>query len=569
MAVAALLILLLAGGGWCRDFTIQKFQSTITIREDASFTVKETLMVEFHRPRHGIYREIPFRYADELGKTMITPLSVLSVTDAAEKDWNYRVTRQGNIIHIRIGDAKKYVTGLQTYVITYQVQNALLFFEDHDELYWNVTGNYWKVPIKEAQVTVSLVTSRKSMDLRGTCFTGILGSRESECTFEPFENLAVFSSKKVLNPGEGLTVALGWDKGLVTPPSLSRSFLWSLNLKENWVFILPFLALFYMFFHWKRRGRDPRVRESVMVRYEPPTFNQELLRPGEAGVLLDEKVDPRDITSTLVDLAVRGYIRIEEIKKEGLIFDSTDYNLTRLKGPDQALIPFEKLLLESLFSGAQAVLVSALKNNFYKHLELLKITLYKELVDKKYFLRGPEKVRKFYLTAGVLIILFGGMLSFFLFPDTQYKGILAWVLSGIPILAFSWFMPAKTRTGALAFMDILGFQEFLNRAEKDRIERLGDKNLFFKYLPYAMALDVVDGWAKAFEGIYQEPPDWYVSPGGFRTFSPYSFSRSISSVGSTLATAMFSAPRGSGSGGGFGGGGSSGGGFGGGGGGSW
>jgi uncharacterized membrane protein len=140
-------------------------------------------------------------------------------------------------------------------------------------------------------------------------------------------------------------------------------------------------------------------------------------------------------------------------------------------------------------------------------------------------------------------------------------------------------MPIKTRVGTSTYMDILGFQEFMNRAEKDRLERMGDKALFSKFLPYAIALDVTDNWAKAFEGIYQEPPDWFVSPVGFRTFNPYLFSHSINFISSNLSSAIFSAPRGSGGGGdgggggfgggGLGGGGSSGGGFGGGGGGSW
>ena len=153
------------------------------------------------------------------------------------------------------------------------------------------------------------------------------------------------------------------------------------------------------------------------------------------------------------------------------------------------------------------------------------------------------------------------------------KVIFAWELTGLPILGFAKFMPAKTSAGSSAYMDILGFQEFMNRAEKDRLERMGDKDLFSKFLPYAIALDVAEHWAKAFEGIYQEPPDWYVSPLGFRAFSPYGFSHSMNGITSSLASAMFSSPRGSGlggsGGGGFGGGGSSGGGFGGGGGGSW
>jgi uncharacterized membrane protein len=132
-------------------------------------------------------------------------------------------------------------------------------------------------------------------------------------------------------------------------------------------------------------------------------------------------------------------------------------------------------------------------------------------------------------------------------------------------------MPAKTKAGASAYMDALGFQEFMRRAEKDQLERMKDNDLFSKFLPYAIALDVVDNWAKAFEGIFQQQPQWYVSQSGFRTFSPYNFSRSLNSATSSLASAMYSAPRGSGisGGGGFSGGGSSGGGFGGGGGGSW
>ena len=173
------------------------------------------------------------------------------------------------------------------------------------------------------------------------------------------------------------------------------------------------------------------------------------------------------------------------------------------------------------------------------------------------------------MVAGIVVLVFAILAFVFLIPNSGVKSFIAGILTGIPVLAFAKFMPVKTRAGASAYMDILGFQEFMNRAEKDRLERMGDMNLFSKFLPYAIALDVADNWAKAFEGIYQDPPDWYVSPVGFRTFSPYAFTHSLNSVTSNLSSAMFSAPRSSGGGGGFGGGGFSGGGFGGGGGGSW
>jgi uncharacterized membrane protein len=555
---------------FAQDFTINKFHSDITINEDSSFTVKESIDVEFHKLKHGIYREIPFKYTDERGNRIKTPLEVLSVTDESGNEWKYKTKKTGNVINIRIGDPKKYVEGHQKYVITYKVVNAILFFDDHDELYWNVTGNYWWAPIKEASANITLTVKKKSGNLWAACYTGSLGSKESQCSFETSVNNSEFFTKKNLNSREGFTIAFGWDKELISPPSSWERFLWTIDIKENWVFLLPFFSLVFMISLWNARGRDPKVKEAVAVMYEPPKYNNVPLTPGEVGILVDEKLDPRDITSTIVGLAVKGYMKIEEYKREGLVFDSNDYYLVKIKEPDENLNPFEKMLMTSIFTtDLPGIMISDMKNSFYAKLDLLKDTLYGELVSKKYFFASPEKVRKYYITAGIIVALVGGF-AIHLFVSSVGKGIIAGLLSSLPVFVFSRVMPAKTKTGASAYMDILGFQEFMNRAEKDKLERMGNKDLFSKFLPYAIALDVADNWAKAFEGIYQEPPKWYVSHGEFRTFSPYSFSRSINSATSSLASAMYSAPRGSGiSSGGGGGGGSSGGGFGGGGGGSW
>jgi uncharacterized membrane protein len=571
-AALILNLILLISPAFAQYFTINKFHSDMMIDEDSSIIVKETIDVEFHQSRHGIYREIPFQYRDEFGKTITTPIRVLSVTDESGKAWKYQVKKTGPMIHIRIGNAKRYVKGNQTYVITYKVENVILFFDDHDELYWNVTGNYWKAPIKEASAVVFLTTKEKSKNLLAAGYEGGYGSKE-ECSFEVYENSGKFFTKRGLRMGEGLTIAFGWDKGLVSPPSSWKKFLWAINLKENWVFFLPIFSFIYMFNRWYQKGRDPRVRESVAVRYEPPKFDNQPLTPAEVGTLIDEKLDPKDITSTIVGLAVKGYIKIEETKRDGLIFDKMDYYLKKVKNHDSNLKPFEIELMKDLFPAEMpGTLVSDLKNKFYTNLSVLKKLLYGELIRKKYFLSSPEKVRNSYIAAGIVVLVFAIFAFLFLVPSSGGKSFVAGLLTGAPVLAFAKFMPVKTRAGASAYMDILGFQEFLSRAEKDRLERMGDMNLFSKFLPYAIALDVADNWAKAFEGIYQEPPDWYVSPGGFRTFTPYAFTHSLNSVTSDLSSAMFSAPRGSGGGGGgggFGGGGSSGGGFGGGGGGSW
>jgi uncharacterized membrane protein len=568
--ILGLSLILFVPPAFAQYFTITKFHSDITIQKDSSFMVRETIDVKFERPRHGIYRQLPFKYRDEFGKVITTPTRVLSVTDGAGKVWKYQVKKTGSIIHIRIGDPKRFVERNQTYVIVYEVENAILFFEDHDELYWNVTGNDWKAPIRSASADVHLSMKGKSKDLWLAGYGGHYGSKE-EAGYEAYENGGKYFARRNLNAGEGLTIVFGWDKGLVSPPSSWKRVLWAINLEENGVFFLPIFSLLYMFNLWYRRGRDPKARESVTVMYEPPKFNDRPLTPGEVGALVDERLDPRDITSTIVGLAVKGYLQIEETKKEGLLLDSRDYILEKVKEHDSNLNPFEIELMKSLFPGSLSVtLVSSLKNKFYKNLDLLKKTLYGELMRKKYFPSNPEKVRNSYAIAGILIGVFGSFAFAFFTPHAMGKSVAASVLTGLVILAFGRVMPAKTKTGASAYMDILGFQEFMNRAEKDRLERMGDKDLFSKFLPYAIALDVADNWAEAFEGIFQEPPNWYVSPGGFRTFHPTGFTRSIHSVTSSLGSAMFSAPRGSGGGGGgFGGGGSSGGGFGGGGGGSW
>ncbi|RPH87569.1 MAG: DUF2207 domain-containing protein, partial [Desulfobacteraceae bacterium] len=444
------------------DFTINRFFSDIVIEEDSSVTVKETIEVEFHRPRHGIYRDIPYRYRNDLGKSLKTPLRVLSVTNQDRGSWKYKVSKQGPVVHIRIGDPKKFVEGRQTYIIAYRVENVLLYFEDHDEFYWNVTGNGWPAPIREAAANVLIMGRKELGPIRAACYTGPLGSREAACGQEPLERGASFFSKRNLNVGEGLTIVLGWDKGVVTPPSAWRKFSWVVNFRENWVFLLPFFMALFMVRHWSVRGRDPEVRESLVVQYQPPKSNEQPLNPGEIGALVDEKVDSRDLTASLIGLAVKGFIQVEERKKEGWIFDTTDYDLSRLKMPDSSLSPFERELVERLFGSGPKILVSDLKNKFYTHLDPLRDQLFNDLMAKKFFLESPETVRLRYRYVGLAVIGLG--LAGMVVSGSYWKINLAVSLIGVPLLLFSRLMPAKTLLGTRTRLEALGFQEFLGRA---------------------------------------------------------------------------------------------------------
>lgn len=566
--LTALLLLFLFSPAslFAQDLAIEKYQSHISIYKDSSFTVTESLNVVFSRAKHGIYREIPYRYVDELGNTVYTPITVSSVTDGSGKPWKYRVRRQGNVVYIRIGDPDTYVSGTQTYVITYRVENALLFLQDHDELYWNVTGNYWKAPIGRAEAVVALDRTAAAEPVVAACYTGLQGSRESACRILKNNNGSTFYTTTRLNEGEGLTIRFGWPKGLVTPPSAWRKLFRSWDFGRYWVYLLPLAALLTMIRLWVKKGRDPKVRQAVTVTYGPPKYLGRELIAAETGALLDERLDPRDVTAAIVGLAVKGYVRIEEEIVEGWIFDSSDYLLSKVKGADENLNHFEQALLDKVFAdNVDSVRISDLKNRFYKHLEALQKAIFDGLVAKHYFTKSPEQVRRFYLAVGVVTAILSALV-FAVLPDENPHGIPAGILTGVTIMFFSRFMPAKTADGALAHSQILGFQEFLNRAEKDRLQRMEDKNLFSKFLPYAIALDVAENWCKAFAGIYQEPPQWYVSsrPVDTTTFNPRSFSSSLKAMTSSITTAVFTSPRGSG-----GSGGSSGGGFGGGGGGSW
>jgi hypothetical protein len=570
----SLFLLFVMGGTPARAeyFTIESFHADIVVHPDSSLSVTETIEIAFTRRRHGIYRDIPFRYTDEFGKKTTAPIRVASVADPFGKKRPYKVIRAGDAVRIRIGRNDAFVDGRQVYVITYTVQNAILFLDTHDELYWNVTGNDWDTTIRSASSTVTVESGRRDIAFRGSCYTGLRGARNSSCTFLPSGKGGGFRTGNSLSSREGLTIALGWDKGIVRPPSFLQRTLSTLNLSENGVFLLPFVTLVLMTVHWYRRGKDPDVGSSVPVMYTPPEEDGRPLPPAEVGALSDERLDPKDITASIVNLAVRGFVTIREHKTAGLLFDRTDYALEKVKEADDDLPLFEKKLMAKLFSGHSGeVLVSDLKYSFYKNLDELKDAVFRRLQSLGYFRTLPGSVKGLYrgigIGGGVLGVLIG-VITDKVTGGIPGKIVAAFVLSGLAVFLFAPVMPVKTRKGALALRKVKGFEEFLLRAEKDRLERMADQNLFEKYLPYAIALDVSDRWARAFEGISQEAPRWYSATGDTGMFHPVSFHRSLDSALSTMGSAMYAAPRSSG-GGASGGGGSSGGGSGGGGGGSW
>jgi uncharacterized membrane protein len=551
-----------------RDLSISHFDEIVTVNPDGTIEVTETIEARFSGSWHGIYRTIPVEYDTPQHLNYSLLIEPLSVTDDDGHPLKYEQKREGRYLKFKIS-----VPGAQdttkTVLLHYRVLNAIRFFEDHDELYWNVTGDEWDVPLLAVAARIEL--PQGVTGLHAIAFTGVYGSRDHDAQVETKDNLVEVKSPHPLSYHAGLTVVAGWDKGFVNPPTAAAKIL--LFLRSNWPLLLPLVAFCIMFWLWWTRGRDPR-QQAIAVQYEPP----DKLTPGECGTLVDNEAAMRDITATLVDLAVKGFLTIEQTDESHLLglTHSKEY-IFHLKRPPtewSAARPHELEMLSALFDDGSvtSVKLSELQNHFYTHLPAIRSRIFDALMADGYYLHRPDTVRQSYIGAGIviaiLLFVFGGALGVAT-GVAHLTWVIAAILTGIVICVFGWFMPARTLTGARTLEKVLGFEQFLGRVESDRLERIvKTPEMFEKFLPYAMALHCEKKWVAAFAGIAMQPPQWYSGPRG-ATFVPYVFVNDLNAMSVQAGSVMASAPRSSSGSSGFGGGGFSGGGFGGGGGGGW
>lgn len=546
-----------------RTLVIDNFDATVQVAVDGSIDVVETIRPTFTGSWNGIYRTIPIEYRTPQGLNYTLRLEIEDITDGSGTSLRYESSR---VRHYR--KLKIWVPGAQdatrTVRIHYTVANALRFFDEHDELYWNITGDEWDVPIRSASASIDLPAAVTGV--RATAFRGEYGSTAQNQV--SVDGASIRVSTVGLGLHEGLTVVAGWNPGVVHRPTAADRV--GDTLFGNAPLAIPPLVLVGMFALWRAKGRDPTLAP-ISAQYEPPAR----MSPAELGTLVDGKPDMRDITATIVDLAVRGYLHIAETENDRFLglWSSKDYTFTLTKPRDawSALKPHESHLLGDVFGGDESVSLSDLKNKFYKRLPNLKNELYDGLVDGGLYTSRPDRVRTGYIAGGValgfVIGLGGGKLMDWLGMQPE-AAVIAGIASALIVAAFGWFMPSRTVRGTRELENVLGFREFLSRVDSDRMNRMiKTPEMFEKFLPFAMALGVESNWAKAFEGIYSKPPQWYTGSGGIHTFNPGSFTSNLTRMSATAASVMASAPRGSG-GSGFSGG-SSGGGFGGGGGGGF
>ena len=572
--------------GW----TIPSFSANYTVNADRSIDVTERIDVNFGPlQKHGIYRDIPVRYAKVVrpgssirAGTVDVALTVLDITDGNGQKLATSITR-GRSVRIRIGDANGLVSGTQTYLIHYRLGSGLGFFADHDELYWQATGTEWPVPILAASATVRIAAARAAATSDTTgwspwCYAGVAQSTSNErCTARyAGRGLYQFTSGR-LDPGEGLTFVAAFPKGVIAPPTASEQF--TAKLAIWWPLGVPVVGFLALQLLWARHGREPDPGSIVPV-WNPPKG----LPAGAAGALVNQRAGMNDIVATVIDMAVRGYLTINEVAPDGILgsldeksfaakalrslgVGMTDWNLIRTAKPPGDLVPYEQSVMDGVFEdGVSARRMSDLHNEFYKHLPTIKKGIYTLLIQLGLFRRNPETTRGWYIAGGISTMIFAVALGIKTSNVVLGVGI---GLLAVMLLIFSNFMPAKTAEGARRWREVKGLEEYIRRAEKQELEmtQAPEKTteLFSMLLPYAIALKVSDIWVKQFGDLLRTaPPTWYT--GTSAGFSVAHFSSGLSNFQTAASHTMASAPGGSS---GSGGGGSVGGGGGGGGGGSW
>ncbi len=559
------------------NFTINTFDARYHLWRDDNnvdnLETQEVITAKFpdYDQNHGILRAIPKSYDEHP-----VDLKIQSVKDGNDAELPYSTYESGGNLVVKIGDADKYVHGVQTYIIKYTQQNVIKKFADHDEWYWDVNGDQWNQVAKNvtAQITIDKEL-QDSLKPEYYCYTGSYGSTESACIISGSDGQYSAVANRPMQAGETLTFVLGFNKDTFAGYSMPISQLIGTILIVVFLFVLPILlSLLIVWRKWYKYGRDPKGRGTIVPMYLPPKDASVL----SCDVVLNESFNTRAVSAQIIDLAVRHYLKIIEVEEKGFIKKKRSYEVEIVKDWSD-LRTEEQDVIKLLFGNNPQIgdvkSIKSLDKKIYKEVEKIKQKVVDLAVAGGYFTRDPEKVKRPYLITGSILLV----ISFFAMPFTL--GIMA---TAIIFMIGSLVMPARSAKGVSLREHLLGLKMYMKVAEAERIKILQSPNgkltekitidpndkkqlvkLYERLLPYAMLFGIEEDWAKQFATLYQDQnPDWYLGHGAFQ---PVLFATAMHSFGAAT-TASFSPPSSSSSSG-MGGGGFSGGGGGGGGGGGW
>ena len=300
------------GGKACAAEVINSFYSTVDVAKDGDLTVTETLRVrsEGRSIRHGIFRDFPLTFRDAEGQLREVTFTILSIT-RDDRPEPYHTVRQHGIIRIYAGDKDVFLPrGDHVYVFRYRTGRQIRWFDGKPELNWNVTGNFWNFPIREAVFRLHLVDG--AQPVRWTAFTGRLGARGDDWSGAVESGVLTVSTTRALSPGEGMTVVAELPGSAVEPPS-ANTLLWYQFLdNRRWIFAGAgfIVVLIYYLAAWSAVGRDPKGGTIIPLFHPPAGISPALANYIHNWGLTREKW--RAFTAAALSLAVRGLIRFDE-----------------------------------------------------------------------------------------------------------------------------------------------------------------------------------------------------------------------------------------------------------------
>ena len=548
------------------DERILNFDSTIRVMRDGWIEVTEeiTVRAEGNRIRRGIYRDIPLEYFDRFNnryEVRIEPLLVRR-NDASEA---FHVVESNRHIRVYFGRSDRYIDrGVHRYVFRYRANRMLGFFDDHDELYWNVTGFDWEFPIDAASARVEFDFDVDASAVTHEAYTGPLGARGRDYTSRlEHDGSAEFESNSPLSSLNGLTIVVGWPKGHVTEPTAWQRAVWMVSDNRNLLVAFAGLVLLFAYYVpvWRKHGRDPEPGP-VVTRYEPPAG----FSPASLRYIHQMYYDDTVMAAAIVNLAVKGYVEI--------LNDDDEHTLVRRDpGADAPpLAPGEQELYEVLFLKSPTMRLHHDNHMVLGSAKSAHRQSLRQDYNQHYF-----RWNGWLNLPGIAIVLLTTLVALNIGRGPTFPVIATIVVMFLTMAVFAIIMKRPTMRGRKLLDEMTGFQDYLEDAEKYEMNLRNPPEktpqLFETYLPYALALGVEQRWAEKFAAILgsiRNPdgspyrPAWY-----YGDFSVGNLGTTTSNMASGLSSALTQSvsPPGSSSGGG--GGGFSGGGGGGGGGGGW
>ncbi len=542
------------------EWYIKNFQSEIVVNKDSTLLITEKITADCGNAvgKHGIFRTLP-TVLRTTGKTISMPIELVSITDFAGKSLRYSTQKNytNNTLTWKIGDPNVAVTGENGYLITYKVKNVINFNNPKfDELYWNLNGNFWDLEVENFIGKIIFPNEVTKNNTKVDYYVGTLNSKSKDGTSCDWtnDNTLQCRSNKTLLIGEGITASIAFPKNIFTPyvPTFMEKYglyLW---------FLIPLIAFIVSFKIWEKYGKDPKGKGTVIAEFDVP----EKLSPLELGTLFANGIlNTEFITATLINFAVQKIIRIEEVKKTGFLAFGNDYRLTVIdRNKVSTLSQPEQFLLERVFSGKDGIMLTDLKNEFYKSFPEIRKVVLESLEAKRWIEKTGLDLQKFFLIAGLLLAFFT-----LAFAPRNFFSLSALILTIIIIFIFDFLMPKRTPAGVEVFWKTKGFKLYMETAEKYREQFNEKENIFEKLLPYAIMFGMTKLWIKKTKEIYGENyfnsyhPAWFAG-GNIASFDADSFASRIDNLSSAMASSVSSGSGADGSGGSGGGGGGGGGG---------